>query len=1218
MDKNLSQRIFVILGAIVLGAIFLTPPSQQLKPGLDIAGGVSMIFEINDAGMENNPNLAEEVKVLLQRRVDPKGVYNLTWRVHGRNRLEIQMPLPPKDAAQRRLDYMATEHELFSQKVQRSDVERIVALPADQRDAEIARVAGGTPGRDGLIRVAVAAVEELHAAEAAVQQGPPVDPETGQPVPQPTQADLNRRLRDARERVEDAIDELLATNLDPARFKRILDMDPTTKAAARRDELAQIMASHPELKEKIEATVKAYDEWAKYRTFLDGPDELRRLLRGAGQLEFRILAEPSPGNPTQYDSYREHLQKNGPIRAPGHAFAWFRIDDPMNFFDIDTPARLRNLDPRSISWCIAEKLGDDFYVLGEWSDKQGLLAKSARKWRLKGAMPSRDEHGRPNVVFELDVVGGTLFRELTSANIGRHLCVLLDDVAYTAPVIKGEIGSSGTIEGDFGPEKVSYLVRSMQAGALPARLKDTPISERVLGSSLGEANLQSALRAGYVGALLVLVIIAVYYGFCGLVANVALILNVFLTLAAMAFLDARFTLDGIAGIILSIGMAVDANVLLYERMREEQARGASLRTIIKNGYDKAVVTILDSNITTLLTCVIIYYVGSEEVKGFGLTLGWGVALNMFTAVFVTRTIFLIGLKYGWIKELRMMRAIGVPNIDWFSMRKYFIPASIVGVLGCLLLMGVIRKPADYLDVEFLGGISADLELKQEAIGKVNDRDIAARLVQVGREITADAAKLSEAIVEPVAGDPTSFVVRVPGVSAQRIEALIREPLEDEDILARDGVSSRAGEQQITVRLSETLTADALRDRIRGYTGLGDQSGKDLQNVNVSSVIEAGGDKGRIWSVTTTVTNKRLVQYAITEALGDQLRTQPKVAYAVQSEGGRPFPINDRRIDRVVPPGILPAGAAADLTDYLGGALIVLNQLDPPQVVAEGAPGSLADRLRNMRLQPGYQDYPWRNFRLYGLQPAGKNSDGQDTFSAVAIAIVDSNYSHNTDPATWASEFAEKELALAQAALDSEQALRKVTQFKPQIATQSSVQAMLALALSWAMIIGYVWIRFGKAVYGIAGVVALVHDVLIALAFIGLSGLVANYAGFLLIENFRINMTVIAALLTIIGFSINDTIVIFDRVREVRGRLGVVTPDIINRSINECMSRTILTTSTLLLTVFSMYILGGSSIRGFNFCMLVGCLSGVYSTVAIAGPLLLLNYRAKPVPAAVRA
>ena len=146
------------------------------------------------------------------------------------------------------------------------------------------------------------------------------------------------------------------------------------------------------------------------------------------------------------------------------------------------------------------------------------------------------------------------------------------------------------------------------------------------------------MRAGLYGMIVVGAIMLFYYMLGGLIANAAMLLNIVLTLAALAMLGSRMTLDGIAGLILSVGMAVDSNVLIYERMREEKARGASLRMYIKNGYDHALRTIIDSHVTTLLTCIIIYYVGSEEVKGFGLTLGWGVAINLFTAVFVTRAV----------------------------------------------------------------------------------------------------------------------------------------------------------------------------------------------------------------------------------------------------------------------------------------------------------------------------------------------------------------------------------------------------------------------------------------------------------------------------------------------------------------------------------------------------------------------------------------------------
>ena len=161
-----------------------------------------------------------------------------------------------------------------------------------------------------------------------------------------------------------------------------------------------------------------------------------------------------------------------------------------------------------------------------------------------------------------------------------------------------------------------------------------------------------------------------------------------------------------------------------------------------------------------------------------------------------------------------------------------------------------------------------------------------------------------------------------------------------------------------------------------------------------------------------------------------------------------------------------------------------------------------------------------------------------------------------------------------------------------------------------MIIGYLWIRFGRPVYGVAGVVALIHDVCIALAAIGIVGWIAvNVPATktaLLFNDFKINMTIVAAFLTIIGYSINDTIVVFDRIRETRGRLGQVTPQIINDSINQCMSRTLLTSATTFVILLVMYIWGGSSIRGFTFCMMIGVLTGTYSSIAIAAPLLMVR------------
>lgn len=1205
IEKNLKQRFTVIALVVVFAVMMIWPPwngcHSRLAGGLDIAGGVSLIYEINEEGSDD-PALAETMKTLLQRRIDPQGVYNLVWRVLGRNRIEIQMPQPPKDAADRRKALQDAKDELFKTKIQRSQLESAFALAPEQRAGEFDRLSDGSAERKTKIEEAAKRFDEWRAAIAAKSASQPTSTEPAEGGDK-----LAAGVRDALERYSDAVDEVLATNIDPTRFNDILELDTAVQKQAdtRRQQLEQLIAQHPRLKDKIEAVVARHQAWSQFKGVLDGPEELQRLLRGAGVLEFRILTENTPDNAAKIAYYRDQLAKQGPRPSKGDTDGWFRIDNPTGFLNIEPPNDISTFDAKRFQLMVVDKYNEQWYVLGKLGDKDGLLRTAKRHWRLTEAGPQRDEHGRLAVAFRMDANGGQQFGELTGANIEKQLCILLDDVAYSSARINSQIFERGQITGEFSREKVQYLVQSMQAGALPARLKDTPISTRVLGSSLGAENLRQSLRAGLIGAGLVILLMAGYYLFCGMVANVAMLLNVLFVMAVMCMLNAKFTLDGIAGVILGIGMAVDSNVLIYERMREEKERGGSLRMIIKNGYDKAMSTIIDSHVTTLLTCVILYYVGSEEVKGFGLTLGWGVVMNLFTAVFVTRTIFAALVKYNVIKDIKINKLIGVPNIDWFGLRKVFIPISIIITVAGLVLM-FTRESKDYLDVEFLGGLSADIETRGDGL---SDKTIRNDLKEAGVTLAQDARKLAEATVTATPNDPTSFVIHVPGLDAGRIEVFLTEPLEESRKLQRGGISSVAGTNEITIKANEGATADGLQKFVRDHAPTAQKDGELLVDASVSSVKESGESdtNNQFWNITTTITNKRFVQEALRIALKDKLQIQPRVKYAFRGEDGKPYPIVARRLEEVIKG--LPTDVSADLGDFVGGAAIYMDQLTPPLAVDGGA-GSLYDRLRNMRLQPGFQDFPWRNFKVIGITPAGKDSAGRDLYSGAVIVVVDDHYPYD-DPERWMTEFAGKELELAQATLDTETSLRKITQFKPQIAAQASTQATIALVLSWLMIIVYLWMRFGKPVYGLAGVAALVHDVLVALAFVGFSGLIGG-AGkpghFLMIEDFKINMPIIAALLTIIGYSINDTIVIFDRIREDRGRLGVVTPKIINDAINQTMSRTIITVLTVFLTLLAMYIFGGSGTRGFSYCMLVGTMTGAYSSIAVAAPLLLLGMR----------
>jgi SecD/SecF fusion protein len=1212
-EKHLNQRLLLIGAVLLIGVIVIYPPQKKLRPGLDIAGGVSMIFEIDDTGMEDNPDLAEQMKTLLQRRVDPSGVMSLIWRVHGRNRIEVQMPLPPPQAKALREEYLRLEDELFAHNLKRSRLEAALAEPEPQRTAALAAIAEQTEASMELLATAAQRYDAYTQARAALEAATvPAAPEALASAP----VELELAARDAGEALDDALAAVLATNLDERRFRDVLEMEPTSKVRAA--SLDSFRQQHPRLAAQMEKVIEAHARWRDNRGFLDGPADLRRLLSGAGVLEWRILAEYNPDNPTQWDRYREQLEKFGPRPQRDDLAHWFKIDNPLAFFNLDSPAALAKIDPKTYRPIVVEKYNEEWYVLARSGPEYELLGDVKRKWQLKRASSGRDEFGRPSVHFEFDARGGDAFRRLTGRNVKRQLAIFVDGVAYSHATIQEAIGASGRITGDFNQEKVRYLVNTMLAGALPARLKETPLSERTIGSSLGQTNLQMAVRSGVIGLVGTVLVITVYYMISGGIAILCMLMNVFLTLAVLGMLGARFTLDAIAGLILSLGMAVDANVLIYERMREEKARGSSLRMIVKNGYDKALSTIIDSNLTTLLTCVIIYYAGSEEIKGFGLTLGWGIVLNLFTAVFVSRTLFTLLLKYNVIREVNMLKLIGVPGIDWMRLSRVLVPATTaVMLLGLVLLY--LRGPDNTLDVEFLGGVSAEVEVAPDA--PVNDVILADRLRLAGEQITAQGQKLAAATVEPVGGDPSLLRVRVPGVPAARLAAMLTEPLEERRVrdpdnprdelplMVRGGVTALAGGDFIDVRVSPGVTAPQLQQIVRGLAGRVERDGINLGRANVGAVLETGGVAGRFWNVTTTVANKALVQDALVAAVGEHLVIQPRITYALRGMDGRPYPVLDRRLDSVVPGA--PPGTSGDLTDFRGGAAIHLDEIEPPQALE-----LLEVRLKNMRLQPGYQDYPWREFRLFGVRRAERDgqprvdAEGRPLYSSVVIAVVDQNLVYQDDPTAWATRFAEKELALVKAALDTEQTLRKVSQFKPQIAAQSQTQALIAILLAWLMIIGYMWVRFGSVRYGFAGVIALVHDVLIALAFVGISGWIGGtrhpIGQALLIEDFKIDMTIIAALLTLVGYSINDKIVIFDRIRELRGRHGQVNAATVNAAVNQTFPRTLMTGITVMLVLLVMYIFGGSGIRGFSFCMLIGVITGTYSSIAVASPMLLFR------------
>lgn len=264
---------------------------------------------------------------------------------------------------------------------------------------------------------------------------------------------------------------------------------------------------------------------------------------------------------------------------------------------------------------------------------------------LTGANASYSQ-GRPVVDFSFNPLGARKFGEITQDNVGRRFAVVLDGKVITAPVIRSAIlGGKGIIEGNFTAQSANELAILLRAGALPAPMKI--IEERSVGPSLGADSIAAGERAGVIGILAVMAFMLLSYGLFGVFANFALILNIAIILGAMSLLQATLTMPGIAGIVLTMGMAVDANTLIYERIREELALGRSVISAIETGFKAAYVTILDSNLTTLIAAALLFYFGSGTVKGFAVTLAFGIMSSMFTAVLVTRL-----MVATWVRRRR--------------------------------------------------------------------------------------------------------------------------------------------------------------------------------------------------------------------------------------------------------------------------------------------------------------------------------------------------------------------------------------------------------------------------------------------------------------------------------------------------------------------------------------------------------------------------------------
>lgn len=349
---------------------------------------------------------------------------------------------------------------------------------------------------------------------------------------------------------------------------------------------------------------------------VDDPERVRRLIKNTAFLEFRLARFPQSGGgaPT-----REAILQNFNGQLPAD----------VEILEGDVKDKERRV------------VGKQYYAV----EKRRVITGRD----LRNARPGLGQFNEPVVHFSLTPAGSEVFGKATGEHIGTGLAIILDGRVVSAPVIHARIDSEGVIEGGFSQQEADDLSTVLRSGALPAGI--TYLEERTVGPSLGRDAIEAGLKAGFVGTLLVVVFILIIYNLSGLNAVAALVLNIIMLFGGLGAFHATLTLPGIAGILLTIGMAVDANVLIFERIREELRIGRTVRSAIDLGFERALSSIVDSNVTTLIAAVFLFQFGTGPIRGFAVTLFIGLLASMFTAIFVSRWIFDLVLSYRTVQRL---------------------------------------------------------------------------------------------------------------------------------------------------------------------------------------------------------------------------------------------------------------------------------------------------------------------------------------------------------------------------------------------------------------------------------------------------------------------------------------------------------------------------------------------------------------------------------------
>ena len=1127
------------------------PPEKKIRLGKDLQGGVSLVYAVKVADGANADEVLAQTIDVLKDRVNPQGILDIGMQPVGRDRIEVVMPLPNAQVRELQVAYRdAREAVIAEARISAADLDAAL----DSSNA-VDRFGGDEASRKAQIQALQDAWERGKTARAEFAAAEADASAAGDEV---SMGLLLDRIATAEIEVEDLRGAILSQTLREQRLLEILalegvgqernadgKLDPATSERAMA--LAQLRDELPHLAESLAALEASYAVYESNRTGLDDPEDLKRLLRGAGVLEFRIAVRPAAQD-VPIDLLREQLAERGPNNTDSVVARWFAINELKQWTDEGDPASLAALEADASSYfqnrynLVAESKDGRYYVLLYTTPDRSMTHSDGEAWAIRKAGRTVDELGRPAVSFGLDKPGGSRMRKLTTPNVNQPMAIVLDGEVYTAPNLNSAIGSSGVIQGSFGEQEITYLIRVLAAGSLEARLSQEPISTSILGPSIGQDNLVRGLEAVAISVAIVALIMFLYYFGAGLVADISLLINAVMIFGIMAMIDGTFTLPGLAGIALTIGMAVDANVLIFERVREElMNNGEDLRTSLRLGFGKAASAILDGNITNLIVCFILYQTAATEVKGFALTLAIGVMATLFTSLFVSRVVFAFLTDVIGIRSLPMLptavpaiHRLLEPKINWVSLRVPLLIVSAGLAIGSLFLF--FSRGADVLETEFRGGVSVVMSTRDAREGEVTgtEREAEGRLL-VSR---LDIEKMVNEIGRENASDPV--------------------------------LAELQGATVLTVGTADDQgRAAGFQIKVANAPGLGDDE-------NISNRVVA----------------------ALVDQFGDILAVTQPVDFAAESaDDHSPYTFSLER--QTLAEAIGRPSATVAVGEWRGGVAVVVDDVSPPITASD-----LSQRLDRMRNQPDFADTRGRRTEIIGLDRVSE-SKGEATWSSFAIMVADEEASSLlVDLETWDRTLAAREFELVRAALTREASLDQVSSFSPKVAENLAASAIVAVILSLIGMLVYIWFRFGSLRYSLCAISALVFNVSICLGAIAISVILGErtFNGVRILDEFRIDINVVAGLLTIVGYSLNDTIVILDRIRENRGKLSYASSDVVNNSINQTFSRTIMTSGTTIISAIILYSLGGTGIRPFAFTFLVGLIAATYSSVAIAAPL----------------